>query len=79
MSHALQKSLATFIENMVGVDTPACYNSSDEFKAWMELEDDAHTQPRGFFCRDCSPHYRLEMLKKKRCFQTDPVVKKLFE
>ena len=79
MSHALQKSLIKFVEYMETADKPPCFDSKAEFKAWKLLEQDAHTQPRGFFCRDCSPQYRLEMLKKQRCFQTDPSVKKLFE
>lgn len=64
----LQEAYQNFLESMEGRDYPACFESKEQFEAWHEVETIAHTKPRLFPCRDCTPEYREQM--GERCAQS---------
>lgn len=49
-------------------DTPACFNSSEDFEAWLDLAVETDLEkPRLSFCVDCTKRYQWEMKKEGRC------------
>ena len=54
----LQEAYKNFIQSMEDREFPDCFESKEQFEAWHEVEVIAHTKPRMFPCRDCTPEYR---------------------
>jgi hypothetical protein len=51
---------------------PSCFDSAEQFDAWLTLEAAAPVQPRAGdptpnFCQDCNPRRRDAMLSQNRC------------
>ena len=63
----LQAAYQNFLESMEGRTYPKCFESKEQFDSWYEVETIAHTKPRMFPCRDCTPEYREQM--GERCAQ----------
>lgn len=63
----LQEAYQNFLESMEGREFPKCFESKEQFEAWYEVEQLAHTKPRMFPCRDCTAEYREQM--GERCAQ----------
>ena len=79
MSKALQLAVEKHEEHMRNNNVPSCF-TQEEYALWLTDEELNQTQPiRRFVCRDCTAEYRLKMIKEQRCFQKDPLVKKVFE
>lgn len=58
------------------IDHPACFNSSDQYKAWKTLAFRSNSQSF-FICADCTPKYQAEMIKARRCQSPDVNVRVL--
>jgi len=79
MAKALQQALKNYREHMEGREFPACATEA-EFDAWKLHERELPTQPiRQFFCRDCSPAYKLQMVKEGRCPQSTVDISKIVD
>jgi hypothetical protein len=55
---------------------PKCFESSRQYKEWLEQEDLAHTVPvRRNICEDCNLAYKNQMVIEGRCTNIQIVLK----
>jgi len=48
------------------MEYPACFDSFEQFRLWKEAARAA--SPGGsYICSDCTPKYKEDMIKQKRC------------
>lgn len=48
-------------------DTPLCFQSTKQFKAWKNLTK--LSKPQWWICTDCTPEYQKQMTSENRCVQ----------
>lgn len=53
--------------NNPGGPYPPCFNSSDEYYQWVYLLRLSGENMRVGFCFDCTPTYKMEMMRNDRC------------
>jgi hypothetical protein len=55
---------------------PPCFESSRQYKDWLELEAAAPTLPvRQNFCEDCNICYKSQMVREGRCVNPQLILK----
>ena len=63
----LQDAIKGYFSETKDIAYPKCFNNKAEYVAWVKLEEDAHTEPRKFACRDCTSCYQTAMIEANRC------------
>jgi hypothetical protein len=63
----LDDAYENYLKMMDTADYPDCYENAGQFEAWQAMESIAHTKPRAFPCRDCTPNFRQQMAEENRC------------
>lgn len=63
----LQEAIAGFRSSEAD-EFPKCFNSKKEYNTWLMHEQEAHTVPRRFVCRDCTAEYQAKMRELGRCY-----------
>lgn len=56
----------TVLNNLSG-PYPSCFNSADEYYQWRFLLQLSRENIRVGFCIDCTPEYKMEMMRQDRC------------
>ena len=46
---------------------PACFDSAEQWDGWRLLARIVPPNQKNGFCEDCTPSYKAEMVKQKRC------------
>lgn len=46
---------------------PQCFNSADEYHQWLFLLQLSRENIRVGFCIDCTPEYKMQMMREDRC------------
>lgn len=69
----IQKNLRNALLNR---KCPPCFESSRQYKDWLEQEAVAHTVPvRRNICEDCNLAYKNQMVIEGRCVNVQIVLK----
>jgi hypothetical protein len=63
-------------ESLLNRKYPKCFESSYQYKEWLEQEAIAHTAPiRRNICEDCNVSYKNQMVIEGRCTNIQIVLK----
>ena len=71
----LQQAIREYQLNMSNMAYPPCFQNKDKYIEWRDMEAIAHTEPREFVCRDCTPAHQALMKQKDRCLIPDVPVR----
>lgn len=46
---------------------PRCFDSKEQYVAWVACARASHPKPGHSYCEDCTPKYQKQMIEERRC------------